>query len=99
MLPHQRPVIMTSYGGFGVPMTPQFSVLVCIMMELGAVFALPHIAVVASSEINGTKPLADGIVKWRLTTSSPQKMLCSNGATTSDKLAIFGGSNSGLLVA
>lgn len=37
------PVMMTSYGGFGVSMTPQFSVLVAIMMELGAVFVIPHI--------------------------------------------------------
>jgi prolyl oligopeptidase len=42
-LKQPRPLIMTSYGGFGVSMTPQFSVLVAIMMELGAIFALPHI--------------------------------------------------------
>jgi prolyl oligopeptidase len=37
-----RPVIMTSYGGFGVSMTPAFSVLVAIMAGLGAIFALPN---------------------------------------------------------
>ncbi|MGC2164298.1 MAG: hypothetical protein WA634_20555, partial [Silvibacterium sp.] len=35
--------IMTSYGGFGVPSTPQFSVMVSIMLDLGAILALPHI--------------------------------------------------------
>jgi prolyl oligopeptidase len=38
-----KPVIMTSYGGFGTSMTPRFSVLITIMTTLGAVFALPHI--------------------------------------------------------
>lgn len=38
-----RPVIMTAYGGFGVPIAPQFSVLVTIMIDLGAIFALPNI--------------------------------------------------------
>ena len=39
--PH--PTIMTSYGGYGVPMTPQFSVFVAFLMERGCLFALPNI--------------------------------------------------------
>ena len=38
-----RPVIMTSYGGFGVPVTPQFSVLLTLLFECGVLLALPHI--------------------------------------------------------
>ena len=38
-----HPVIMTSYGGYGVPMTPQFSIFVAFLMERGCLFALPSI--------------------------------------------------------
>src|SRR5258708_16455668 len=38
-----HPTIMTSYGGFGIPMTPQFSVFVSFLMERGCLFALPNI--------------------------------------------------------
>ena len=34
---------MTSYGGYGVSMTPQFSVFVAFLMEHGCLFALPNI--------------------------------------------------------
>jgi prolyl oligopeptidase len=35
--------ILTGYGGFGAAITPQFSVLVAVLVELGAVFAVPSI--------------------------------------------------------
>ena len=38
-----HPTIMTSYGGYGVAMTPQFSVFVAFLMERGCIFALPNI--------------------------------------------------------
>ncbi|MGA8553715.1 MAG: hypothetical protein WB630_04785, partial [Candidatus Acidiferrales bacterium] len=38
-----RPAIMTAYGGYGVSMTPQFSVLVGFLLERGCLFALPNI--------------------------------------------------------
>ncbi len=37
------PTIMTSYGGYGVSMTPQFSIFVAFLMERGCLFALPNI--------------------------------------------------------
>ncbi len=95
-----RPVIITSYGGFGVSMTPQFSVLVAIMMELGADFAIPH-----------TRGGGEGGSQWhdagrgRNRQSSfddfiaAVEWLCIRGLTTPRQIAIFGGSNSGLLVA
>jgi prolyl oligopeptidase len=97
--PERRPLIMTGYGGFGVPMTPQFSVLVAIMMEMGAVFALPN--------IRGGGELGRG---WHVAARGRNRQvafddfiaaaewLISEGITTPDHLAIFGGSNSGLLV-
>jgi prolyl oligopeptidase len=35
--------IMTSYGGYGVSMTPRFSVFVAFLVEQGCLFALPNI--------------------------------------------------------
>jgi prolyl oligopeptidase len=95
-----RPVIMTSYGGFGVSATPQFSVLVAIMMELGVVFAIPHIR--GGGE--GGKGWHDaGRARNRQLSFddfiAAAEWLCQQGLTTPDQIGIFGGSNSGLLVA
>lgn len=95
-----RPVIMTSYGGFGVAITPQFSVLAAIMMELGAVFALPHVR--GGGEFDQAWHEA-GRARSRQASFddfiAAAEWLCNQGITTSHQLAIFGGSNSGLLVA
>jgi prolyl oligopeptidase len=93
------PVLMSSYGGFGVPSTPQFSVLVTILLECGAVFALPHIR--GGGELgNAWHEAARG--RKRQTSFddflAAAKWLCREGVTSPQKLAIFGGSNSGLLV-
>jgi prolyl oligopeptidase len=94
------PVIMTSYGGFGVPMTPQFSVLVTMMVELGAVFALPQIR--GGGEF-GREWHDAGKRQQRQTAFddfiAAGEWLCGIGITQPERLAIFGGSNSGLLVA
>jgi prolyl oligopeptidase len=94
-----RPVILTSYGGFGVSMTPKFSVLVTIMVELGAIFALPN--------IRGGSEFGKG---WHEAARARNRQVafddfiaaaewvCTQGITTPEQLAIFGGSNSGLLV-
>jgi prolyl oligopeptidase len=95
----RTPVIMTSYGGFGVPMTPQFSVLVTIMMELGAILAIPHIR--GGGEFGKAWHDA-GRARNRQTAIddfiAAAEWLCAEGITDPTKLAIFGGSNSGLLV-
>jgi prolyl oligopeptidase len=98
-LGQQHPVIMTGYGGFGVPMTPQFSVLVAIMMELGATFALPHIR--GGGEFGENWHDAARGRKRQLAFDDfiwAAEWLCSEQITASNQLAIFGGSNSGLLV-
>lgn len=104
LYPHTKvaqrlPILMTSYGGFGVSMTPQFSVLVAIMMELGVSFALPHIR--GGGELgkewhdaargrNRQGAFDDFIAgaEW----------LIAERLTSPDQLSIFGGSTSGLLV-
>lgn len=96
---NERPVILTSYGGFGVSMTPQFSVLVEIMLEFGAVFAVPNIR--GGSEFGNTWHEAARRGKRQVAVDdfiSAAEFLCAQRVTTPHKLAIFGGSNSGLLV-
>jgi prolyl oligopeptidase len=94
-----NPTIMTSYGGYGVPVTPQFSVFVAFLMERGCLFALPNIR--GGSEFG---------VAWHEAAKrrnrqtayddflSAAESLIKTGCTDPRRLAIFGGSNSGLLV-
>jgi prolyl oligopeptidase len=94
-----RPTIMTSYGGYGVSTTPQFSVFVAFLVERGCLFALPSIR--GGSEF-GAEWHESAKRRKRQTAYddflSAAEWLIKTGRTASDKLAIFGGSNSGLLV-
>lgn len=94
-----NPTIMTSYGGYGVSMTPRFSVFVAFLMERGCLFALPNIR--GGSEFGREWHNA---AKRRNRQTAYDDFLCAaewllkTGRTAPGKLAIFGGSNSGLLV-
>jgi prolyl oligopeptidase len=94
-----NPTIMTSYGGYGVSMTPQFSVFVAFLLERGCLFALPNIR--GGSEFGVEWHNA---AKRRSRQTAYDDFLCAaewllnTGRTAPRKLAIFGGSNSGLLV-
>jgi prolyl oligopeptidase len=90
---------MTGYGGFGVSMTPQFSILVAMMLEAGAVFALPNIR--GGSEFG--KAWHEAARRRNRQTAiddfiAAAEWLCVRRVTRPERLAIFGGSNSGLLV-
>lgn len=94
-----HPMIMTAYGGFGVPTTPQFSVLVACLLERGCLLALPNIRGgsergacwhEAAKRRNRQTAFDDFL--------SGAEWLIATGRTTASQLAIFGGSNSGLLV-
>jgi prolyl oligopeptidase len=94
-----QPIVMTSYGGYGTSMTPQFDIFVAFLMERGCLFALPNIR--GGSEFG---------VEWHMAAKrrnrqtayddflSAAEWLINTGRTSPGKLAIFGGSNSGLLV-
>jgi prolyl oligopeptidase len=94
-----HPTIMTSYGGYGVPMTPQFSVFVAFLLERGCLFALPNIR--GGSEFGA---------EWHNSAKRRHRQvafddfiaagewLIETERSEPHKLAIFGGSNSGLLV-
>jgi prolyl oligopeptidase len=95
-----QPTILTSYGGFGRSMTPEFGIFTSFMMEQGCIFALPNIRGggefgiawhEAGKRRNRQNSFDDFI--------AAAEWLISCGYTTSWKLAIFGGCNSGLLVA
>jgi prolyl oligopeptidase len=94
-----HPAIMTSYGGYGVSMTPQFSVFVAFLMERGCLFALPNIRGGAefgaewhkAAKRRNRQTAYDDFL-------SAAEWLIQTGRTSADRLAIFGGSNSGLLV-
>ncbi len=94
-----NPTIMTSYGGYGVSMTPQFSIFVAFLMERGCLFALPNIRGGSEFGIEWHKA-----AKRRNRQTAYDDFLCAaewlvkTGRTAPGKLAIFGGSNSGLLV-
>jgi prolyl oligopeptidase len=92
--------VMTSYGGYGVPMTPQFSVLAACLMERGCVFALPGIR--GGSEFGGQWHNAAKRRNRQVAFDdfiAAAEWLIATGRTDSTRLAAFGGSNSGLLVA
>ena len=95
----EGPAVMTGYGGFGTPMTPRYSVLVAVMVSLGTVFLLPHIR--GGGEFG--KEWHDSARRRRRQVAfddfiAAAEWACSQRLATPEKLAIFGGSNSGLLV-
>jgi prolyl oligopeptidase len=94
-----HPTVMTSYGGYGISMTPQFSIFVAFLVERGCLFALPNIR--GGSEFGSEWHTA---AKRRNRQTAYTDFLCAaewlieTGRSTPEKFAIFGGSNSGLLV-
>src|SRR6266403_2873171 len=80
-------------------MTPQFSVFVAFLMERGCLFALPGIR--GGSEFGADWHTAARRRNRQVAYDdflSAAEWLIASGRTRADKLAIFGGSNSGLLV-
>jgi prolyl oligopeptidase len=94
-----NPTIMTSYGGYGVSMTPQFSIFVAFLMERGCLFALPNIRGGSEFGVEWHKA-----AKRRNRQTAFDDFLCAaewllkTGRAAPGRLGIFGGSNSGLLV-
>ena len=93
-----HPAIMTSYGGYGVSMTPQFSIFVAFLIERGCLFALPNIR--GGSEFG--REWHEAARRRNRQTAyddflAAADWLIESGRTSPDQLAIFGGSNSGLL--
>ncbi len=94
-----NPLMLYGYGGFNVNLTPGFSISNLVFMEMGGVYAVPNLR--GGGEYGdewhkaGTKMQKQNVFDDFITAA---EYLIKEGYTSSDHLAISGGSNGGLLV-
>ncbi|AZJ34525.1 prolyl oligopeptidase family protein [Tenacibaculum singaporense] len=95
----KNPTILYGYGGFNVSLTPSFSIANAVWMEQGGVYAVPNLR--GGGEYGkkwhnaGTQLKKQNVFDDFIAAA---EYLISNNYTSSDYLAIRGGSNGGLLV-
>jgi len=95
----KNPTILYGYGGFNVSLTPSFSIANAIWMENGGVYAVPNLR--GGGEygkkwhVAGTKMQKQNVFNDFIAAA---EYLIKNKYTSSEYLAIRGGSNGGLLV-
>jgi prolyl oligopeptidase len=93
------PVLLLGYGGFGVQMTPRFSALATAMVNAGGVFAVPNLrgggefgeAWHEAGKRGNKQNTFDDFI-------AAAEHLIAEQYTRPERIAIYGGSNGGLLV-
>ncbi|MFT4698713.1 MAG: prolyl oligopeptidase [Flavobacteriaceae bacterium] len=94
-----NPTILYGYGGFNISLTPGFSITNAVWMEQGGIYAVPNLR--GGGEYGkewhkaGTKLKKQNVFDDFIAAA---EYLIENKYTSSDFLAIRGGSNGGLLV-
>jgi prolyl oligopeptidase len=93
------PILLTAYGASGVILTPHYSCLALTFIQLGGVFAIAHV------RGGGEKGIAWAEAGRRHNRPTVHRdfiaaaeYIASSGIGNKDRIAIAGGSNSGLLV-
>lgn len=95
----KNPTILYGYGGFNIPLTPSFNVIRAVWLEQGGVYAVANLR--GGGEYGkewhkaGTKMQKQNVFDDFIAAG---EYLIENNYTSSDYLAINGGSNGGLLV-
>jgi prolyl oligopeptidase len=94
-----NPTYLYAYGGFNINMTPAFSVARMAWLEQGGIFVMPNLR--GGGEYGETWHKGGMLEKKQNVFDdfiAAAEFLIANKYTSSDRLAIAGGSNGGLLV-
>ncbi|MEQ1569286.1 MAG: prolyl oligopeptidase family serine peptidase [Myxococcota bacterium] len=94
-----RPTVLYGYGGFDIPLTPQFSGMIVGWLEQGGVYVVANLR--GGGEYgrdwhhDGRRERKQNVFDDFVAVA---EHLVASGVTTADRLAIWGHSNGGLLV-